>query len=162
MMNSAACFQSIHPFPGASGIFVGFFVPCLLWAFFYRSKKAPSYDMDPKGVVGAFEPFLARYLRLSEAIVGLSTGSIVLLIGSSVFHSQSGHLPWFYASPLFLLAFCILYATLFSSWIAFQYEGYRHGDKYMKYGYAITETLGFSSLVCFVLGYMSLIFAVTR
>jgi len=118
--------------------------------------------MDPKGVVGSFEPFLARYLRLSEAIVGLSAGSIVLLIGSSVFHSQSGHLPWFYASPLFLLAFCILYATLFSSWIAFQYEGYRHGDKYKKYGYAITESLGFSSLVCFVFGYMWLIAAVTR
>ena len=162
MMHSFVCFPSIHPFPGTSGIIVSFFVPCLLWGFFYRSKKAPSYDMDPKGVMGAFEPFLARYLRLSEAIVGLSTGSIVLLIGSSVFHSQSGHLPWFYASPLLLLAFCILYATLFSNWISFQYEGYRHGDKYNKYGYALTETLGLSSLVCFVLGYMWLIAVVAR
>jgi hypothetical protein len=68
-----------------------------------KCLPGPFY-LDSKGKPGGFEPFLTKYLRLGELIVGLATGSIVLLIGSSALHGQSGILPWYYTSPLLLLA----------------------------------------------------------
>ena len=50
------------------------------------------YDLDPKGVQGAFEPLLAKYLRFGEFVVGLASGSIVLLIGSAALR-HDGSLP---------------------------------------------------------------------
>jgi len=51
-------------------------------------------------------------IRLSEFMIGLTTGSIVLLVGSAALHGQGGHLPWFSASPLLLLGGSVLYGLL--------------------------------------------------
>jgi len=42
------------------------------------------------------------------------------------------------------------------------YEGVLHGSPYTALQYAINETLGFSTLLCFALGYLWLILAVTN
>jgi hypothetical protein len=76
--------------------------------FSHFTKKNVNYNLDPKGVQNAFEPFLAKYLKLAETMIGLATGSIVLLVGSSALHGEPGHVPKACASPLFLLAFTIL------------------------------------------------------
>lgn len=144
----------MHFFPGSGGIAVGLSAPVVIGAICYRSKAHDLYNFDAGGVPGAFEPFLAKYLKLTETVIGLAAGSIVLLIG---FHSQSGRLPWFYASPLFLLAFCILYAVIFSFWMIFHYELYQHDGLHTKIHYALNETLGFSYLFCFLAGYAWLI-----
>ncbi len=83
--------------------------------------------MDPHERPSAFEPFIARYIRAAEFIVGLATGSIVLLVGSSALHGQGGHLPWFYASPLLLLALCVAYGIAFMVWLNYSYENYQQG-----------------------------------
>ena len=116
--------------------------------------------MDPQGNVGAFEPFLARYIRVAEFIIGLATGSIVLLVGSSALHGQGGHLPWFYASPLLLLALCVGYGIAFMVLLSYSYENYRQGNPYTRGAYILNETLGFSALACFIVGYIWLIFRV--
>ena len=87
----------------------------------FVSKKHPAYNLDPRGVEGAFEPLLTKYLRAAEFVIGLATGSIVLLVGSSALHGRGG-LPWFYASPLLLLAFCVLYGILFMVWLILSYS----------------------------------------
>ena len=116
--------------------------------------------MDPEQKSGAFEPFISRYIRAAEFIVGLATGSIVLLVGSSALHGQAGHLPWFYASPLFLLALCVAYGIAFMVWLSYSYENYRQGHPYTRRAYILNMTLGFSALACFIVGYLWLIFRV--
>jgi hypothetical protein len=150
-----------HPIPGFSGMALGPVVFAVVGAASYLTKEHESYNLDPKGESGKFEPFLAKYLRLSEFIIGLATGSIVLLVGSSALHGQGGHLPWFYASPLLVLGWCVVFGIGFMVWLTHNYEEYQHGNPHTKFGYTLSETLGFSSLACFSLGYFWLVICVT-
>jgi len=111
-----------HPFAGFSGTVLGALIFVGLYLLLYFTKEFEVYNLDPKDKPGAFEPFLARYLRASEFVIGLATGSIVLLIGSSALHGQSGHLPWVYASPLLLLSWCVLYGVVFMVWLILHYK----------------------------------------
>lgn len=151
-----------HPPPGSTGIVGGPAISVVLGCGLYFSKKSKAYNLEPKNVPGAFEPFLVKYLRVAEFIVGLATGSIVLLVGSSALHGQAGHLPWIYATPLVLLAWCVLFGVIFMVWLILNYEGHRHGNPHTKLAYTISETLGFSSLLCFSFGYFWLVLAVAR
>jgi len=150
-----------HPFPGFSGLAVAVGLLTLIWIVSYKTKEHQSFNLDPQGVPGAFEPLLAKYIRASEFLVGLATSSIVLLVGSSAFRS-TGHLPWTYASPLVLLAFCVLYGVLFMTLLIFNYENVQHGNPHTRFEYSRSEALGFSSLSCFCLGYLWLVLVVTR
>lgn len=149
----------VHLRPGLCGAVLGplLFVTIALCS--YLSKKHKTYNLDPKGEPGAFREFLDRYIRVAEFIIGLATGSIVLLVGSSTLRSQ-GRLPWFYASPLLLLCWCVIFAVIFMVWLIFNYEEYRHGNSHTAMGYTLSESLGFSSLSCFCIGYVWLIVAV--
>jgi hypothetical protein len=85
---------------GLGGITTSLAVPAVLWCLLYsRRKKVSSYNLDPQGKAGAFEPLLQKYLRLAEFTIGLATGSIVLIVGASFLHGKEGHLPSFYANP---------------------------------------------------------------
>jgi hypothetical protein len=123
------------------------------------TRNPGTYDLDPKGIHGAFEPFLTKYLRIGEFIVGLASGSIVLLIGSSALHN-GGSLPSSYASPLRLLGWCVVYGIGFMVWLTYHYEDFQHGAKHTRAAYTFSLALGFSSLACFVCGYAWLIFRV--
>jgi len=137
-------------------------LPFALWTGIYsRRKKIPAYNLDPKGKEGAFEPLLQKYLRLAEFMIGLATGSIVLLVGSSVLHGKDGRLPSFYRPPLLLLAGSVLFGLLFMAMLILNYENWQHGNQHTAKAYACVETLGFSSLFLFVIGYLWLIVAVT-
>jgi hypothetical protein len=151
-----------HVPAGSSGIAAGILVGSVMGVVSYLSLGEGPFNLDPRGERGTYEPFLAKYLRASEFIVGLATGSIVLLVGSSALHGQGGKLPWIYASPLLMLAWCVLYGILFTAWQIFDYEEYQHGTEHTRKRYALSLTLGFSSLACFAFGYMWLIFLVTR
>src|SRR5947209_13502376 len=89
----------VHLFPGSNGLFVGLAIFPLIWVPIYSTRKHEAYNLDPQGKWGAFEPFLAKYLRVSEFIIGLATGSIVLLVGSSALHGPIGKVPSEYSSP---------------------------------------------------------------
>lgn len=154
-----------HLFPGFSGITASlgtFAVVCL--AICWQTKKSPAFDFDPLGEKGEFEKFLAIYIRAAEFIIGLASGSIVLLVGSSAFRA-GGRLPWSFASPLFVLALCVLYGILFIVFEVFDYESYRHDPtrtSYTRFKYVRNQTLGFSALLSFCIGYSWLIVLVTR
>jgi hypothetical protein len=151
----------LHLFPGAGGLLVGLGVFLGIGLSAYFTREAGPFNLDPQGILGAFEPFLAKYIRATEFTIGLATSSIVLLVGASAIRGQSGRLPWFFASPLLLLACSVVYGIAFMVWLIFHYEEYLHGTKDTRLAYALSLTLGFSSLVCFCVGYFWLIVRVT-
>jgi hypothetical protein len=151
-----------HPFPGFGGVLLGVLSFVLIFPLSYRAHKPGPFNLDPQEKSGSFEPFLAKYLRVSEFVIGLATGSIVLLVGSSALHGQNGHLPWVYATPLLLLSACVFYGVCFMVWLIYDYEMYQHGTPHTRTGYALSEALGCSSLLCFASGYVWLIITVTR
>ena len=151
-----------HPFPGFTGALLGLVVLVGLWIVFYFTKEHESYNLDPQGKPGSYEPLLAKYIRAAEFIIGLATGSIVLLVGSSALHARGGLLPWFYATPLLLLGWSVILGVAFIIWLIYSYEEYQHGNPHTKVVYSASQALGFSSLFCFCVGYIVLVFVVTR
>lgn len=155
--------DAMHLPAGFSGALIGFFSPVVLLGLCYKSKRHGAYNLDPQGVRGAFEPILARYIRAAEFVVGLATGSIVLIVGSAVLHSNghAGHLPWFFASPLVLLAFSVVWGITFMVWLIFSHEEYQHGNPHTALAYSLSQALGFGALLCFCVGYFWLVVCVT-
>ena len=70
-------------------------------------------------------------------------------------------MPWFYASPLLILAGSVLAGIAFMVFLILNYEMVQHGNPHTAKAYALIETLGFSSLCLFVIGYVWLIVSVT-
>jgi hypothetical protein len=151
----------LHLFPGSAGLLVGLGVFLAVGLVAYFTRERGPFNLDPRAIPGAFEPFLAKYIRATEFIIGLATSSIVLLVGASAIRGQNGRLPWFFASPLLLLACCVVYGIAFMVWLIFHYEEHQHGNEHTRFAYTLSLTLGFSSLVCFCVGYVWLILRVT-
>lgn len=150
-------------FPGFSAIISVPIVVILVWTISYSvRRKIKSYNHDPQGRPGAFEPFLQKYLRLAEFMIGLATGGIILIVGSFALKGSGGHLPWFYASPLLMLAASVLFGLGFMVWLILSYEETQHGNAHTARSYSLSETLGFSAVLFFVIGYAWLIIAVTH
>ena len=78
----------VHLVPGFSGLVLGPFVFGVVWCLTFFTKAPGPFNLDPQGGKGAFEPFLSKYLRMAEFIIGIATGSIVLLVGSSALHGH--------------------------------------------------------------------------
>jgi hypothetical protein len=134
-----------------------------IWKQRYRVRNngTRNYNLDPQGKPGGFEPLLQKYLHLAEFTISLATGSIVLLIGASFLHGKDGRLPPMYTGPLLVLSTSVITAIFFMVSRLLAYEDVQHGNPHTPETYALNETLGFSSLTLFVLGYLWLIFAVT-
>ena len=151
-------------FTGFYGIVVGAAVLVIMWllACFGTKGKGSSFEFDARGESGAFEKLLATYLDILKFVLGLASGSIVLLVGSSALR-KSEHLPSSFASPLFLLTVSILYGILFMVFLTTNYEAYRHKTSpYTRFKYIRNLALGYGSLFCFCIGYAWLIFIVTH
>ena len=151
-----------HPFSGFSGSLTSLGILGGRWWFRITSKKYPAYNLGPGGDPRAYEPIMNRYIRLAEFMIGAASGSIVLIIGSSAFHGQGGRLPWFYASPLVMIAASVVYGIGFMACQVLTFEEILHGNPHTARQYALNETLGFSSLLCFIVGYIWLIFSTTN
>jgi len=151
-----------HPFSGFSGSITSVAILGAMWWFCRATKKHTAYNLGPGGDPRAYEPIMNRYIRLAEFMIGAATGSIVLIIGSSAFHGQGGRLPWFYASPLILIAASVVYGICFMACQILTYEEVLHGNPHSAGQYALNETVGFSSLLCFIVGYIWLVFSITN
>src|SRR5882724_1694327 len=134
-----------HMPPGISGLLVGLGIFLGIGTYASFRIGPGQFIMDPHERPSAFEPFIAKYIRAAEFIIGLATGSIVLLVGSSALHAQGGRLPWFYASPLLLLGWSVILGVAFIVWLIHSYEEYQHDNPHTKLVYSISETLGFGS-----------------
>lgn len=140
--------------PGFSGVLVVLVVALVVGATVFKlSRQYQAFT---------FEPILIRYFRLAEFMIGLASGSIVLLVGSSVFRGNGGHLPRLFASPLIVLGASVLFAVGFMIWVQFWYEQFQYGIEYRRFAYCITKVLGFSSAFYFCIGYIWLVVATTQ
>jgi len=151
-----------HLFTGSEGIGVGLAVFAIMWALAWLRTKGESFEFDALGERGAFEKLLTTYLDVTKFAVGLASGSIVLLVGSSALR-ETKNLPSSFASPLFLLALSIIYGILFMAYLTISYEAYRHKTSpYTRFKYTRNLAFGFGGLFCFCVGYLWLIVIVTR
>jgi hypothetical protein len=154
---------SLIQFPGFGGIVVGICTFSVIWGFTALLVGKGPFNMDAHELKGAFEPLLSNYLDIAKFALGIASGSIVLLVGFAGLHPEMG-LPTSFASPLFLLAFCILYGVLFMALLMYDYEDYRHRvgpSTYNRFKYSRNTALGFSGLACFCIGYVWLIVIIT-
>ena len=140
----------LFQFSGFYGILVGIGMLCVTWLLAWLVLKGNDFDFDTQGEKGSFQPLLSNYLDIAKFVLGIASGSIVLLVGSTAFHS-GGRLPSSFASPLFLLALSILYGVFFMVLMMIGYEAYRHKTKpYTRFKYSRNLALGFSCLLCFL------------
>jgi hypothetical protein len=147
--------------PGIGGLLAGMLIFVLCFVAALKDAPQGEYNFEPRGP-GSFEPRLGNYARLVEIIIGLATGSIILLAGSSIFRA-GGRLPWFYGSPLVLLAMSVVYALTFLALLVRAYENFLHDPKsYSRGPYTLNVSLAFASLLCFALGYLWLGFALAN
>jgi hypothetical protein len=78
---------SLIGFPGFYGIVVGVGVLTFIWLVVWLRTQGEAFHFDARGETGAFEKLLANYLDIEKFMIGLASGSIVLLVGSAAFHS---------------------------------------------------------------------------
>ena len=142
-----------HMPPGTSGLLLAVGVYLVTWYIVARRTPDGTFTFELKNEPKSFEPRLANYVRAVEYMLGLATGSIVLIAGSSALH-RDGKLPWVYASPLVMLAVCVVYGLLFMGLMIYNYEEYLHHHNYTRKKYVRSQALGFSGLACFCLGYL--------
>jgi hypothetical protein len=152
-----------HLPPGTSGLAVAVAVGVVVWLVTRKTiDSSYSFTFEHGNPPQSFEPRLAGYMRCTETLIGLATGSIVLLAGSSVFRS-GGRLPWIYASPLVLMGFSVIYGVFFLGIMNFFYEGFLHNrNSYAAWKYRLVNVAGFSALFTFAVGYIWLAFAVAN
>ena len=101
-------------------------------------------------------------MDITKFVLGLASGSIALLVGSTIVSSGPPHvvgrLPSFFASPLCLLGLSILYGIFFMVFMNLSYEAYLHKTRpYSSFLYSWNQALGFSCLLSFGVGYAWLI-----
>lgn len=121
-----------------------------------------------------FKDFLTTYLDIAKFILTLSSGGIVLIVGSSALgHAESSCSAAFYpvqaapglqhylASPLFLLAMSIFYGLMFMTLLTLNYESFKVGKGHVRWQYIRNRVFAFSGLACFCIGYAWLVYAAT-
>ena len=156
------CFGRLlnHIPPGTSGLCVSMGLLLLIRVIAGQLTVGEGpYTFEPQNKPGSFEPRLANYVRAVEFMLGLATGSIVLIAGSSALHS-TGKIPWVFASPLVMLASSVVFGVLFMVLMIYRYEEFLHHNNYTRLRYIWNQTLGFSALLSFCMGYLWLVFAV--
>ena len=149
-----------HILAGTGGCILNAAVFSSAWLICYRIADHEAFTFELRGP-GSFESRLANYTKTAETLIGLSSGSVVLLAGSSILKSN-GRLPWFYASPLALLGMSVVCGIFFIGLLNFFYEGYLNfPNSYTRLKYSLVQALGFSSLICFGLAYAWLVLTLT-
>ena len=109
------------------GVGVGIGVFVVIWVILeFRTAKFVAFTFEPDD--GFFEKILAIYLDLGKFIIGLASGGIVFIVGSSAF-AASKHLPAVFASPLFILAMSVFFGVTFMPLLVLNYESFRHKNR---------------------------------
>ena len=115
--------------------------------------------MDGQNEEGSFSSLLQTYVDIAKLVIGLASGSIILIIGSIL--NKEDKLPVSYETPLYFLFMTILFGLLFIIFLTLDYESFNHNkSSYTKFKYSKNIALGWSTLICFVIGYFWLLLIV--
>jgi Na+/H+-dicarboxylate symporter len=147
-------------FPGIAGIAVGLGVFLALFVIAWSRLEDASYQFSKE-----FDKLLQIYLDITKFILTMAGGGIVLVVSATIFRSGDPPrpLPARYVSPLAVLVLTIFYGVLFMICEARDYEiSKRSTDLYTRLSYARNQAFGYSTVVCFCLGYGWLVVAAVR
>lgn len=147
---------------------LGFCVFGVFWSIFWFSHPRGNFFFDPQDSVrdnsegrafpisassATFEPFLKHYIGVTQLLVTVAAASIAF--GG---YSQA---PAIFAK--LLLAWSIFYGVLFCALLLWRYDEYAQNMKsYTLFWYSTVFALGFSCLICFMLGYLAWGWALSR
>ena len=95
--------------PGTAGLAFGIILFVAIWLTTYCPCPFASVTFEPRGP-GSFDSRLLNYTKAAETVIGLASGSVILLVGSSVLRTNS-RLPWYFASPLVLLGLAVSFSV---------------------------------------------------
>jgi hypothetical protein len=149
-------------FPGSLGIAVSVGAFLILLFVFNRVTPEGPFDFGKD-----FQTQLAVYLDIAKFVLGLAAGGIVLIVSASTLRinavvpgASPPRLPQAYASPMATLAMTIFYGVLFMAFLAYDFDVAKiDPNSYTRWKYVKNQTLGFSTLACFCIGYIWLVFA---
>lgn len=114
---------------------------------FLKYENGGGRELPVSADTGTFAPLLDHY-------IGVTKLTVVVAAASISFGGNQRALEGVYAAKLFL-AFSILYGVLFCAFLLYRYDEYTQNVRcYTKFWYSTVETLGFSALTCFILGYV--------
>jgi hypothetical protein len=154
----------LSPFGGVTlGALLVFVV---IWTWFWCSHKGASYFyFDPQDCANAandnrkfplaakaatFEPMLKHYIGVTQLLVTVAAASIA-------FGGDKNPKPaLLIVIAKSFLAWSIFYGVLFCAFVLYRYDEYTQDlTSYTRWWYSTVESLGFSTLGCFVLGYLA-------
>ena len=136
----------------------------VLWSISRFLNKGVYFYFDPQDFVRAhpnerifpasassatFEPMLKHYIGVTQLLVTVAAASIAFGGGSQPLGAQ------IVTAKLFL-AWTIFYGVLFCAMLLWRYDEYTQDmESYTPFWYSTVWALGFSTLSCFVIGYLA-------
>lgn len=97
-----------------------------------------------------FEPMLKHYIGVTQLLITVAAASIAL--GGDK-NPQPALLIMMAKS---FLAWSIFYGVLFCAFLLYRYDEYTQDlESYTRWWFSTVESLGFSTLGCFILGYLA-------
>lgn len=138
----------------------------VLWNWFWRSHSGAAFVyFDPQDCVkfckeqrqypiaaekATFEPMLKHYIGVTQLLVTVAAASIAF---SGDKTSRPVLLILIAKS---LLAWSIFYGLLFCASVLYRYDEYTQDiTSYTRWWYSTVESFGFSTIVCFMFGYLA-------
>ena len=101
-----------------------------------------------------FEPMLKHYVGVVQLVITVSAASIAF---------GGNNQPSPVTTAKLLLAWCVFYGVLFCATLIWRYDEYAQSVKsYTIFWYSTVFALGFSCLICFMLGYLAWGWALSR
>jgi len=164
---SAICFGFHAPTP-IWGLLIGVGVFVVIWTGFWRTNRntksvyfdaqdfahyegGAGRELPVSAAEGTFEPLLQHYIGVTKVLITLAAASITFGQTQS---TKSGILL-----AKIVLAFSILYGVMFCAFVLYMYDEYTQNVRaYTRFWYSMVETLGFSALFSFVVGYAIWVF----
>jgi len=133
-----------------------------LWLVLWRHLTGRSYYFDPQDFVhyeqgagrdlpvaastGTFESHMKNYVSVMNLLITVAAASIA-------FGATS--IPKKVVIAKIFLGFAVLYGVVFSGLLQYFYDEYSQNVRaYTRFRYSLIQALGFSALVCFIIGYL--------
>jgi hypothetical protein len=114
---------------------------------FVHYEKGGGRELPVSAATNTFNSHLKNYIGVVKLLLTVAAASIAF--GTDQ-HSRTGV---FIAK--IILAFSILYGAVFGALLQFFYENYAQNVRsYTRLRYSLIQALGFSSLACFIAGYL--------
>jgi len=124
--------------------------------FALKNSQSQNPRVLPKSAKDAtFEPMLRNYLGVVQLLVTVAAASIAFGNNNGV-QAVPKAMPIQIGIAKLLLAESLFFGVVFCALLLWRYDEYAQDvTSYTQFWYALISALGFSCLICFVLGYVT-------